>query len=160
MSDSPQPTQPQAEIVHALCREAEALIGRLEGPLRSVTIEAGDCLVKVEWRGGAPAAPEPLPAPSPATTQVVAESDGGRLPVLAPLVGTFYRCPEPGAPPFVEEGDLVETNQPVGIIEAMKIMNSITAPGAGRILEIAVRDGEMVEFEQVLMYIEAVEGAD
>ena len=78
--------------------------------------------------------------------------------MVAPLVGTFYRSPEPGAKPFVEVGDVVEPETEVAIVEAMKIMNRITADCAGRVTEILVSDGEMVEFGQTLMYVEASEG--
>ena len=78
-------------------------------------------------------------------------------PVVAPLVGTFYRSPEPGSKPFVEVGDVVEPDSEVAIVEAMKIMNRITADCAGRVTEILVADGEMVEFGQTLMYVEASE---
>jgi acetyl-CoA carboxylase biotin carboxyl carrier protein len=76
--------------------------------------------------------------------------------VLAPLVGTFYRSPRPGAKVFVEEGDVVEIGQTVCIVEAMKMMNEVAAGEAGRVVEIVVADGEPVEFEQVLMYLERV----
>ena len=157
MNDSAQPSPSRAEIIHALCSEAEALIGHLGGPLQSVTLEAGDCLVKVEWEAGRPSAPESHPAPPPGTLHLATEGQPGHLSIVAPLVGTFYRCPEPGAPPLVQEGELVEANQKVAIIEAMKIMNAITSPSAGRVAQILVQDGEMVEFEQVLMHIEPID---
>ena len=81
----------------------------------------------------------------------------GRHSVIAPLVGTFYRASQPGAKPFVEEGDVVDEGQTVGIVEAMKLMNQVKADQAGRVAEIVATDGEWVEFEQVLMYLEPVE---
>jgi acetyl-CoA carboxylase biotin carboxyl carrier protein len=77
-----------------------------------------------------------------------------RIPVLAPLVGTFYSAPKPGEKPFVAVGDTVDTGQPVCIVEAMKMMNEVVAAEAGKVAEIAVADGDWVEFEQVLMYLE------
>ncbi|MEA2589558.1 MAG: acetyl-CoA carboxylase biotin carboxyl carrier protein [Actinomycetota bacterium] len=153
MSDPVQSGPPRTELIHALCAEAESLIGRLGGPLRSVTIEAGDCVVRVEWKGGYSSVGDPRPGLSPAAP-LSADDQAGRHPIRAPLVGTFYRSPEPGSAPFVEEGDPVEANQTIAIIEAMKIMNSITCTMPGRVAEIVVQDGDMVEFEQVLMYIE------
>jgi acetyl-CoA carboxylase biotin carboxyl carrier protein len=85
-----------------------------------------------------------------------AEPDN-RHPIVAPLVGTFYRSPQPGAKPFVEEGDLVEKGQTVAIVEAMKIMNQIQADRAGRVAQIMVQDAEWVEFQQVLIYLEPSE---
>jgi acetyl-CoA carboxylase biotin carboxyl carrier protein len=81
----------------------------------------------------------------------------GRHPIKAPLVGTFYRASQPGASPFVNEGDMVEVGQTVGIVEAMKLMNQVLADQAGKVAEIVVDDGAWVEFEQVLIYLEPVE---
>jgi acetyl-CoA carboxylase biotin carboxyl carrier protein len=73
--------------------------------------------------------------------------------VTSPMVGTVYLAPQPGAPPFVNVGDEV-TDGTVCIIEAMKTMNPVAAPAAGRIAEILVRDGQPVEFGEPLMRIE------
>lgn len=75
-------------------------------------------------------------------------------PVKAPLVGTFYRASSPGASPFVEEGSMVKKGDVIGIIEAMKLMNELVAPRDGKIEKILVNDGEMVEYDQVIMSIE------
>jgi acetyl-CoA carboxylase biotin carboxyl carrier protein len=80
-----------------------------------------------------------------------------RIPVLAPLVGTFYLAAQPGSKPFVEVGGIVESGQPVCIVEAMKMMNEVVAAESGKVVEIAVENGEWVEFEQVLMYLEPSE---
>jgi acetyl-CoA carboxylase biotin carboxyl carrier protein len=80
-----------------------------------------------------------------------------RTPVLAPLVGTFYRASKPGEKPFVDVGDTVDAGQTVCIVEAMKMMNEVVAGEAGKVAEIAAENGEWVEFEQVLMYLEPVE---
>ena len=74
--------------------------------------------------------------------------------ITAPLVGVFYRSPAPGAPPFVEEGDLVEPGQTVCIIEAMKLMNEIKSHVRGRVKKILVDNGQAVEFGQKLFLIE------
>ncbi len=74
--------------------------------------------------------------------------------VVAPLVGTFYRAGEPDAPPFVSEGDMVEVGQQIAIVEAMKIMNSVQADRAGRVVKVLAKDGDMVEFGQPLMIID------
>ena len=80
--------------------------------------------------------------------------------MLALLVGTFYRAPEPGAAPFVEVGDIVEAGQDVAIIEAMKMMNRVQTDRAGRVVEILVEDGETVEFEQPLIVIEPADDSE
>jgi acetyl-CoA carboxylase biotin carboxyl carrier protein len=149
------------DLLQAIAREAHALAGRLPGPLRRLRVVAGDHVVEVEWdrRPAAPGAPAAAGGPAVTTTvdgDVAVDVAKGH-PVVAPLVGTFYRSPEPGSKPFVEVGDVVEPDSEVAIVEAMKIMNRITADCAGRITEILVVDGEMVEFGQTLMYVEASE---
>lgn len=74
--------------------------------------------------------------------------------IKSPMVGTFYRAPEPGAPPFVEIGQLVESSTTVCIIEVMKLINSIPAGRKGCVTHILVEDGEPVEFGQLLMVID------
>jgi acetyl-CoA carboxylase biotin carboxyl carrier protein len=91
---------------------------------------------------GAPAAPPPAPAINP--DQVV----------TAPMVGTFYAAPAPGAKPFVEIGSEVKPGDVLCIIEAMKMMNQIESDKAGRIVSILVKNGDPVEFGQSLFVIE------
>ncbi|MCS7201582.1 MAG: acetyl-CoA carboxylase biotin carboxyl carrier protein [Dictyoglomus sp.] len=74
--------------------------------------------------------------------------------ISAPLVGVFYRAPAPGAPPFVNEGDLVEVGQTLCIIEAMKLMNEIKSDIRGRVKKILVENGQAVEYGQKLFIIE------
>jgi acetyl-CoA carboxylase biotin carboxyl carrier protein len=71
--------------------------------------------------------------------------------ITAPMIGTFYAAPSPGAPPFVRPGDRVEVGQTIGIIEAMKIMNEITADRGGVIEAILVDNGQPVEYGSALM---------
>ena len=72
----------------------------------------------------------------------------------APMVGTAYVSPEPGKAPFIRIGDTVSNNQPLLIVEAMKVMNTITAPKGGKVVFIGFEDGQPVEFEQLLVIIE------
>ena len=72
----------------------------------------------------------------------------------APMVGTAYVSSEPGKPPFIRLGDTVSNNQPLLIIEAMKVMNTINAPKEGKVVFIGFEDGQPVEFEQLLVIIE------
>ena len=90
------------------------------------------------------------PAPPPPAT-VASRSD--LQPITAPMVGTFYRSPAPGEPPFVELGTRIKTGQTVCILEAMKLMNELEAEVAGEVVEILVESGTPVEFGQVLMRI-------
>ncbi len=97
-----------------------------------------------------PAAAAPAAAPQPALS---GEETAGLLPVLAPMVGTFYRAPAPGADPYVKEGDLVQKGTVVCIIEAMKLMNEIEAEAKGRVARILVENGQPVEFGQTLFLL-------
>jgi acetyl-CoA carboxylase biotin carboxyl carrier protein len=74
--------------------------------------------------------------------------------IKSPLVGTFYRSPSPGAPPFVEEGDMVSKGQVLCIIEALKVMNEIESDVDGKVAKILVENGQPVEYGQELFYIE------
>lgn len=76
--------------------------------------------------------------------------------VVAPMVGTFYRSPDPNEAPFVQEGDMVERDQVIGIIEAMKIMNEIKSEHRGRCIRVSVENGQPVEYGQTLMLLEPV----
>lgn len=74
--------------------------------------------------------------------------------IPAPLLGTFYRAPKPGAPAFVEVGSSVDEETIIGIIEVMKLMNTVRAGMRGRIVEILARDGALVEYGEALMRLE------
>jgi acetyl-CoA carboxylase biotin carboxyl carrier protein len=103
-----------------------------------------------------PAAPVPKPAQDvpPARKQAPAPVPAGMATVKAPMVGTFYRAPSPGAAPFVEVGDRVQPDSVVCIIEVMKLMNTIHAEAAGIVREIRVENSQPVEFGQVLLVID------
>ena len=79
--------------------------------------------------------------------------DPSRVSITSPLVGIFYRAPKPGAPAFVELGSPVEEDTIVGIIEVMKLMNTVRAEARGTVVEILVQDGATVEYGQVLLRI-------
>ena len=113
------------------------------------------------WFGAAPpSAPMPLAAPAEATGQGAAGGESAAKPkpnehvITAPMVGTFYASPSPGAKPFVEIGDEVKVGQVLCIIEAMKMMNQIEADRAGRVTSIMARNGDPVEFGQPLFVVE------
>jgi len=104
----------------------------------------------------APAMPSAVP-PSSGTATPAAEyprsSDSVHV-VVAPLLGTFYRAPKPGSAPFVQAGSMVEENTIVGIIEVMKLMNTVRAGAKGSVREILAIDGVLVEFGQPLLRID------
>lgn len=83
----------------------------------------------------------------------VAELPDGLLGVSAPLPGTFYRAPQPGAPPFVQEGDRVTADTVVGIIETMKLMNPVHAGCDGTIAEVVAENSGMVEGGAMIMHV-------
>lgn len=97
----------------------------------------------------APAAAEPVAAPA----VVVVPSDHPGT-VKSPMVGTAYMSAEPGAAPFVKIGDAVSVGQTLMIIEAMKVMNPIKSPSAGKVLKIFTQDANPVEYGEPLMIIE------
>jgi len=103
----------------------------------------------------APAAPAPAaPAATPAAEAAPVDAASHPGAVTSPMVGTAYVAPEPDAPAFVTEGDAVKKGQTILIVEAMKVMNPITAPQDGTVTQIFVRNGQPVEFGEVLVVIE------
>ncbi|MEU5909765.1 biotin/lipoyl-containing protein [Micromonospora sp. NPDC047527] len=149
------------EVLAGLRRQARHLIAELAGPVRRIQLRSGPTVLEVEWHPGEAAArpdvpPDPPPsgtAPTPPVS-LIRPPVPGRTAVRAPIVGTFYRAPEPGAGPFVAVGDLVRPGQPVAIVEAMKLMNEVTADRAGRVVAILVEDGQPVEYDQPLVELD------
>jgi acetyl-CoA carboxylase biotin carboxyl carrier protein len=151
------------DIDKDLIRELAALLKETE--LSEIEIEHDDFRIRVSRH--APAAPTqvtyadtssasepPGAADNPEPLKSLA--DPARHPgcVPSPMVGTVYRAAEPKAQPFVEVGDQVTAGQTILIVEAMKHMNEVAAPRAGRVVDILVEDGQPVEYGQPLMIIE------
>ncbi len=144
----------------ALLRELAELLSANE--LTEIEVEDGDRKIRVR-REAAPVmayahapAPAPVAAAAPAAAPV-AEAVPAAPPVDAvksPMVGTAYLSPEPGAKPFIAIGAPVKQGDTLLIIEAMKVMNPITSPKAGKITQILVGDSQPVEFDQPLVVIE------
>ena len=103
----------------------------------------------------APASALPQP-PAIATKAPRSAEEASLHEVTAPLLGTFYCAPKPGAPPFVEVGSVVEPDTVVGIIEVMKVMNSVRAGVHGRVVEICSADGALVEFGETILLVKPV----
>ena len=173
------PVRPE-ELLAWVAGYAAELNRAAGGPLRRVAVTSGGVTVEVEWSATA-APPAPVTAGVNGNGGVVpAVNGGGAVPadgaaagppagfaaaeeddaivITAPMVGTFYRSPEPGAPPYVEVGDEVEAGQQVGIIEAMKLMNPIVAEQAGRVHEILAADGAPVEYAEPLIVLRPGDG--
>ncbi|GAA2182993.1 acetyl-CoA carboxylase biotin carboxyl carrier protein [Micromonospora lupini] len=156
------------EVLVGLRRQARHLLAELPGPVRRIRLCSGTTVLEVQWHPDEAAARSPVPPAPPsagATPTAGAAVPGppvalirppvpGRATVRAPIVGTFYRAPEPGARPFVAVGDLVRPGQPVAIVEAMKLMNEVTADRAGRVVAILVGDGQPVEYDQPLVELD------
>jgi oxaloacetate decarboxylase (Na+ extruding) subunit alpha len=124
-----------------------------EGEMR-ITVRRSDELADVPVASVAvPTAPveeeaEPVPIPTP----------GDLIRIESPMVGTFYRAPQPDAPPFVEEGDAVESGQTLCILEAMKLMNEVKAEGEAVVRRICVENAAPVEYGQLLFELEPLNG--
>jgi len=146
------------ELIRAVWDEARDLVKRLEGStVQRFSVEAGDTKIEIERRAGVVGSDVVTSGTvDTAGADGAPELDGGH-PIKAPLVGTFYRASQPGAPAFVNEGDTVDAGQTVGIVEAMKLMNQVQTDVGGKIAKILAEDGAWVEFEQTLMLIEASE---
>ena len=102
----------------------------------------------------APAAPVQQQASLSAPTEEQQAAPAKGKAITSPMVGTFYTAPSPEASPFVEVGSEIEVGQVVCIVEAMKLMNEIKSEQAGKVVQICVKNGDPVEFGQVLMYVE------
>ena len=145
------------------------LVRRLAGILNDtglteIEVERGDLRIRVARGASGPALAPAVYAAAPAlaTASTAPAASAGAAPaavpegdvVTSPMVGTVYLQAEPGAPPFVRVGDMVSEGQTLLIVEAMKTMNPIPSPRAGRVLEILVDDGQPVEFGEPLVVLE------
>jgi acetyl-CoA carboxylase biotin carboxyl carrier protein len=145
-------------IDSSLVRELAELL--TTNALTEIEVEDGDRRIKVR-RDPAPviaAAPAGGPAPSPPAAAPAAqpasqEDEFAGDAVKSPMVGTAFLAAEPGASPFVSIGDAVTAGDTLLIIEAMKVMNPITAPGGGVVKKILISDGQPVEFDQPLVIL-------
>ena len=135
-----------------------------ETGLTEIEVEEGDRKIRVSRGGGvAPAAPMAPPAPqaqapvaaapaaAPGEPAPSADEDADAL--KSPMVGTAYLSAEPGAAPFVKVGDAVKAGDTLLIVEAMKVMNPITAPADGTVKTILIENAQPVEFDQPLIVI-------
>ena len=149
----------------ALVRELAELLAANE--LTEIEVEDGNRKIKVKREAGQVMAYAPAPAhPAPAAQSSTPSSPQGDPPVeqasaisipadavKSPMVGTVYLAPEPGAKPFISVGQQVAAGDTLMVIEAMKVMNPITAPKAGTVQQLLVSDAQPVEFDQPLAVI-------
>lgn len=131
----------------------------ISGPFRSVRISKGtptQVLGRPAVQYGipeqqAPATPSEEP-PEPAAE--APDRDSGLVPVVSPMVGTFYAAPSPESPPYVRQGDRVSKGQVVCIVEAMKLMNEIESETSGTIVRVLVGNAQPVEYGQELFLVQ------
>lgn len=154
----PEPvTGVEAHTLDAVLGAIERQVSRLRAdsadPPARLQIRVGEVSIAAEWVGRQPAAEtgvgrvEAAPAPPPAAEEQAHHH------VLAPSVGVFHRAPEPGAEPFVGEGDTVRRGQQVGIVEVMKLMIPVESDVHGEVVRILRADGEAVEFGDELIAV-------
>ena len=147
------------QVDPALVRQLAELLD--ETKLTEIEVQDGERRIRVARKAAqivasaaAPAALAPVAASTaPAATAEAPASDTANA-MKSPMVGTAYLFPEPGAKPFINVGDTVSEGQTLLIIEAMKVMNPIAAPKAGKIARILVDNGQPVEYDQPLVVIE------
>lgn len=149
----------------ALVRELAQLL--TDNELTEIEVQDGERRIKVSREpapilGAAPAigAPQQAAAPALSAPPMHAKEDLGAAEeevagqaVKSPMVGTAFLSPQPGADPFVKVGDAVKAGDTLLIVEAMKVMNPITAPEGGTVKKLLVSDGQPVEFDQPLVVI-------
>ncbi|MFC3101305.1 acetyl-CoA carboxylase biotin carboxyl carrier protein [Altererythrobacter lauratis] len=151
----------------ALVRELADMLA--ETGLTEIEVEDGDRKIRVS-RGAvaaaaapvavaapaaaaAPAPAAPAPATAPAAAAPAAAAPDMSKAVKSPMVGTAYLTPEPGAAPFISVGDTVKAGATLLIVEAMKVMNPITAPRDGTVTDVLIENGQPVEYDQPLVVI-------
>lgn len=146
--------------------EIDEILRLIDGSdFKELKLEMGGLKLEVRRKGAGPAVPAPAVPPSaptppapptapaavPVAAPVVASGGGSEVP--APLLGTFYYAPRPGADPFIRVGDTVGPDTVIGIIEVMKLMNSVPAGVAGVVTEVLVPNGTLVEHGQALIRV-------
>ncbi|WP_321326907.1 acetyl-CoA carboxylase biotin carboxyl carrier protein [uncultured Parasphingorhabdus sp.] len=142
-----------------LVRDLAAILDK--AGLTEIEVEDGDRKIKVARGGGqfvsAPVAAAPAPAapaaPAPAAEAPAVPADDHAGAQKSPMVGTAYLAPEPGAANFISVGDKVAVGDTLLIVEAMKVMNPITAETAGTVKAVLVENGQPIEFDQPLVVI-------
>ncbi len=132
--------------------------GRIRAPEEAVEDDpsasagAGSAAAAETLKGGGPG--REIDSAAGATGISPEKTPEGFVAIKAPMLGTFYRTPKPGAPPFVEVGTAVQEEDPVCLIEVMKLFNTVRAGVKGRVAQICVEQGQLVEYQQALFLVE------
>ena len=127
-----------------------------ESSFEELSLELDGVKLRLQRTSAVRPAPDPPPAPNPPDSLEPIPpppSQSGLLEIPSPLVGIFYLGPRPGEPPFVELGSKVVEETVIGIIEVMKLMNTVRAGVKGEVVQILVRNGAPVEFGEILMRV-------
>ena len=153
-ASAPSETKLVQELVDILDQSG---LAELEYETDAVTIRLSRVTGTAQVVATTPAVSAPAaaaPAPAKAELAAAANPADHKGAVTSPMVGTVYTAPEPGAAEFVSEGDTVKVGQTLFIVEAMKVMNPITAPNAGKVTKIFVQNAQPIEFGEALAIIE------
>ena len=141
-------------------RKIKKLIEMLqESDLNEIEVKEGEESVRINRKKGDIEIPQQTVAPRVQSKEIVEnvdEPEENLSFIQSPMVGTFYRSPAPGKPPFVEIGQRVKKGDTVCIIEAMKMMNQVKSEFDGKIVDIKVENGQPVEFNESLVSIETI----
>lgn len=134
-----------------------------DNELTEISLEDGDQAITIRKDlAEVVTAAAPVAAPAPVVCQTTVNTPAAEVEkeapkgtaITSPMVGTFYAAPSPEAEPFVEVGKTISAGDVVCIVEAMKLMNEIKSEVSGKISQICVKNGDPIEFGQVLMYVE------
>lgn len=141
-------------------RKIKKLIEMLqESDLNEIEVKEGEESVRINRKKGDVEIPQQIVAPQVQSKEIVenvGEPEENLSFIQSPMVGTFYRSPAPGKPPFVEIGQRVKKGDTICIIEAMKMMNQVKSEFDGKIVDIKVENGQPVEFNESLVSIETI----
>jgi acetyl-CoA carboxylase biotin carboxyl carrier protein len=149
---------PAPDLLAAVEDSVVDIVARSPRPPVSVRVSAGGVTVEAAWppAGANGAGGHPAPQPTASAPPGGAASPGrdDLTAVRSPSTGVFYRAPSPGAPPFVEVGDVVEAGQQVAVVESMKLFFAVNAESPGRVESILKQDGEVVEHGEPVITLE------
>ena len=141
-------------------RKIKKLIEMLqESDLSEIEVKEGEESVRINRKKGNIEIPQQIVAPQSQKKETIENDDEPEENlsyIQSPMVGTFYRSPAPGKPPFVEIGQKVKKGDTICIIEAMKMMNQVKSEFDGKIVDIKVENGQPVEFNESLVSIETI----
>ena len=141
-------------------RKIKKLIEMLqESDLNEIEVKEGEESVRINRKKGDVEIPQQIVAPQVQSKEIVenvGDPEENLSFIQSPMVGTFYRSPAPGKPPFVEIGQRVKKGDTICIIEAMKMMNQVKSEFDGKIVDIKVENGQPVEFNESLVSIETI----